>query len=276
MSIKRRGSAFLERVRTVIRARYYSIRTEEAYLLWTRRFILHHGKRHPSEMGEAEVAAFLTHLAVAAGVSPSTQNQALCALVFLYTEVLGQPFGELESFARAKRPRRLPVVLTRAEARALLDELSGTQRLMASLLYGTGMRLMECVRLRVQDIDFRYKQIIVRNAKGAKDRLVPLPDSLAGDLRGHLEQVRTLFQSDLQRGLGEVFLPDALARKYPSAPREWIWQYAFPSGRLSADPRSAKVRRHHIHENGLQKGVKKAALAAGIDKKVNCHSLRNA
>jgi integron integrase len=146
---------------------------------------------------------------------------------------------------------------------------------MASLLYGTGMRLMECVRLRVQDIDFRYKQIIVRNAKGAKDRLVPLPDSLAGDIRGHLEQVRTLFQSDLQRGLGEVFLPDALARRYPSAPPEWIWQYAFPSGRLSADPRSAKVRRHHMHENGLQKGVKKAALAAGINKKVNCHSLRH-
>lgn len=258
-----------------IRRRAYSIRTEQAYEQWVCRFIAFFDHRDPHELGAAEVKSFLEHLAVQGNVAASTQNQALNALVFLYRQVLDQPLGMLDSFVRAKRPRRLPVVLTRGEVRALLAQIEGTQWLMASLLYGTGMRLMECVRLRTQDIDFEYRQIVVRNAKGAKDRVVPLPESLMATLREHLKKVRQLFEEDCRRGFSEVYLPDALAKKYPQAPREWIWQYVFPSGRLSVDPRSGKTRRHHIHENGLQKAVKKAAVAARINKRVNCHALRH-
>jgi len=265
----------ITRLVTEIRRRAYSIRTEQAYEQWVCRYIAFCSGRDPRALGAAEVKRFLEHLAVHRTVAASTQNQALNALVFLYTQVLDQPLGELDSFTRAKRPRRLPVVLAGAEARALLAALDGVQRLMASLLYGTGMRLMECVRLRVKDVDFRYRQIVVRDAKGAKDRVVPLPRVLVADLRSHLESVRQTHRADVERGLGEVFLPDALARKYPNAPREWPWQYVFPSRRLSADPRSGQVRRHHVHENGLQKAVKRAAVVAGIDKKVNCHSLRH-
>jgi integron integrase len=194
--------------------------------------------------------------------------------VFLYRDVLHRRL-ELGSFARAKRPRHLPVVLTRDEVRALLARLEGTQQLMASLLYGTGMRLMEVVRLRVKDVDFGYRQIVVRDAKGAKDRVVPLPEAVTAPLRMHLARARQLFEEDGRRGLGEVQLPEALARKYPNAPREWHWQYVFPSGRISFDARSGKGRRHHLHENGLQKAVKKAGVAAGIAKRVHCHSLRH-
>ena len=211
-----------------IRRRAYSIRTEQAYEQWACRFIAFCSGRDPRTLGAAEVKRFLEHLAVHRTVAASTQNQALNALVFLFCQVLDQPLGELDSFVRAKRPRLLPVVLAGAEARELLAALDSVQRLMASLLYGTGMRLMECVRLRVKDVDFRYGQIVVRDAKGAKDRVVPLPKALLGDLRTHLESVRKTHRADVERGLGEVFLPDALARKYPNAPREWPWQLRLP------------------------------------------------
>jgi integron integrase len=257
-----------------IRRRAYSVRTERAYVHWIRRFVASFPDRDPRELGATEVKTFLERLAVQRKVGPSTQNQALCALVFLYRNVLRRSL-ELDSFTRAKRPRRLPVVLTRDEVRALLARLEGTQHLMASLLYGTGMRLMEVVRLRVKDVDFDYRQIVVREAKGAKDRVVPLPEAVTAPLRAHLVRVRQIFEDDGQRGLGEVYLPEALARKYPNAPREWIWQYVFPSRRISFDSRSGKGRRHHLHENALQKAVKKAGVAAGIAKRVHCHALRH-
>jgi len=258
-----------------IRRRAYSIRTEQAYEHWACRFIAFCRNRDPREMGATEIGAFLEDLAVRGNVAASTQNQALNALVFLYAQVLKKPLEALGEFVRAKRPRRLPVVLTRAEVGALRERLAGTQWLMASLLYGTGMRLMECVRLRVQDVDFDYRQIVVRNAKGAKDRMVPLPEALHAALREHLAKVRALFEDDRRLGVADVYLPNALAKKYPNAPKEWIWQYVFPSGRLSVDPRSGKTRRHHVHENGLQKAVKQAAVAAGLTKRINCHALRH-
>lgn len=268
------NQALLKSVIGELRRRAYSIRTEQTYLHWIRRFIATFGNRDPQQLGAAEVKVFLERLAVHNKVASSTQNQALSALIFLYRKVLHSPM-ELGSFVRAKRPRHLPVVLTRQEVRALLDELTGTRRLMASLLYGTGMRLMEVVRLRVKDVDFGYGQVVVRNAKGAKDRVVPLPKAVTEPLRAHLARVRELFEEDRRHGLPGVYLPDALARKYPNAPTEWPWQYVFPSGRVSVDPRSRIVRRHHIHENGLQKAVKSAGAAAGIAKRINCHSLRH-
>ena len=265
----------INRVVVAIRSRHYSIRTEQAYLGWIRRFLGFSGGRSPLEMGGAEVRRFLEDLVVRRKVSASTQNQALNALVFLYDKVLEQPIGELGSFARSKRPRRLPVVLSRAEVNRLLDGLAAVQQLMAGLLYGSGLRLMECVRLRVQDVDFDYGQLAIRNAKGGKDRLVPLPQRFVEPLRSHLDGVKQLHGEDLAVGLGEVYLPDALARKYPRAAGEWGWQYVFPSSRVSVDPRSGKRRRHHIHENGLQKAVKKACAVVGINKKTSCHSLRH-
>ena len=273
--VRRRHPDIIEALVGEIRRRAYSIRTEQAYEQWVCRFVAFFDDQDPRRLGAGEVKAFLEHLAVRGRVAASTQNQALNALVFLYREVLERPLEGLDGLVRAKRARRLPVVLTRGEVHTLLGEMQGIQWLMASLLYGTGMRLMECVRLRVQDIDFGYRQITVRNAKGAKDRVVPLPETLTAPLRGHLERVRAQFETDRDRGLGEVYLPDALARKYPKAGREWVWQYVFPSARLSVDPRSGRTRRHHIHENGLQKAVKKAAQAAGIPKRVNCHALRH-
>jgi integron integrase len=273
--VRRSHPRLIERLAAEIRRRKYSIRTEQAYESWVCRFILFCGGRDPSEVGADRIVAFLEDLAVRGQVSASTQNQALNALVFLYKQVLGQALAELGDFTRAKRPRRLPVVLTRGEVARVLEQLDGMPHLMTALLYGTGMRLMECVRLRVQDVDFQYRQIIVRDGKGQKDRVVPLPKRLEQPLTEHLEKVRALHRQDLEQGYGEVFLPDALARKWPKAPSEWIWQYLFPSGRLSVDPRSGKTRRHHLHENGLQKAVKRAAQLAGITKKVNCHSLRH-
>jgi integron integrase len=266
--------ALLNALITEIRRRGYSIRTEQSYKQWILRFIAEFGGRDPRDLGGAEVKSFLERLAVRGQVAPSTQNQALSALVFMYRAVLNQPL-ELGQFERAKRTRRLPVVLTRQEVGVLLDELNGTHYLMASLLYGTGMRLMEVVRLRVKDVDFGYRQIVVRNAKGAKDRVVPLPQAVTPPLRTHLQRVRGLFNDDLREGFGSVYIPGALARKYPNAEKDWKWQYVFPSSRISFDPRSRIPRRHHMHENGLQKAVKAAAAAAGLTKRVNCHALRH-
>jgi len=221
------------------------------------------------------VKAFLQHLAVERLVTASTQNQALNALVFFAQQVLQQPLGDLDGFVQAKRPQRLPVVLTRAEVGKLLEHMQGTHGLMASLLYGTGMRLMDCIRLRVKDIDFAYHQIVVRDGKGQKDRVVPLPQRLVEPLQQHLTTVKGLHQADLEQGYGAVFMPHALARKYPQAPKEWGWQYVFPSARLSVDPRSGVIRRHHVHENDLQKAVKQAAQDAALTKPANCHSLRH-
>jgi len=277
-AVRARHGKFLDELVAVIRQRNYSIRTEQAYLGWVCRFLLFIGEKEVAAVGEAEIASFLQDLAVRGQVAASTQNQALNGLVFFFTQVVKREVGMLGDFVRAKRPRRLPVVLSRAEASRLLQELqklSPLHYLMAALLYGTGMRLMECVRLRVQDVDFDQNLIMVRDGKGLKDRVVPLPRSLRPLLVEQLDEIRRLHQEDLALGLGEVFLPDALTRKYPNAPKEWIWQYVFPSRRLSMDPRSGETRRHHIHENGLQKSVKKAAMAASISKRVNCHALRH-
>ena len=265
----------LNRVVVAIRARRYSIRTEQAYLGWIRRFVRSCDGAAPAGVGAPEVVRFLEGLVVVRKVSASTQNQALNALVFLYDKVLEQPLGELGPFARSRRTRRLPVVVSRAEANRLLDGLGGVQQLMAGLLYGSGLRLMECVRLRVQDADFDYRQLVVRHGKGGKDRVVPLPKRFIAPLKEHLEGVRRLHEEDLADGLGEVYIPEALGRKYPRAAVEWNWQYVFPSSRISLDPRSGARRRHHIHENGLQKAVKKVCALKGINKKVNCHSLRH-
>ncbi|HFQ80553.1 MAG TPA: integron integrase [Desulfobacterales bacterium] len=258
-----------------IRQRGYSIRTEQAYESWVSRFIGFCNNRDPRQLGVDEVVSFLQYLVIERNVAASTQNQALNALMFFYDHALQRPLGDLGGFVRSKRPKRLPVVLTQGEVQRLLIQLKGRQKLMASLLYGTGMRLMDCVRLRVQDIDFEYRQIVIRDGKGKKDRVVPLPERLANDLRSQLDETRKLHREDLARGGGEVYIPGALSRKYPNAAKEWGWQFAFPSGRLSVDPRSGNVSRHHIHENGLQKAVKKAAVKAKITKKVNCHALRH-
>ncbi|MBL4775035.1 MAG: integron integrase [Mariprofundus sp.] len=258
-----------------IRRRGYSIRTEQTYLSWVKRFMGFHDGHDPAELDMSAISSFLEYLAISRHVSSSTQNQALNALVFLYKQVLGKELGKLESFVRAKRAKRLPVVLSVDEVRRLLDAMHGIFRLQAGLLYGSGMRLMECVRLRVQDVDFDYRQITVRNGKGMKDRVVPLPDMSIEVLRSHLIEVKSLFELDISEGHGAVFLPDALSVKYPNAAKEWRWQYVFPSQRLSVDPRSKQVRRHHLHENGLQKAVKQASNTAAIEKRVSCHSLRH-
>ncbi len=264
----------LDRVRDAIRLKHYSIRTETAYVDWIRRYILFHDKRHPKDMGAPEVEAFLTHLAVHEHVAASTQNQAYSALLFLYREVLHQDLGPINAL-RAQKPKRLPIVLTKDEVQRVLSHLSGTHQLMARLLYGSGLRLMECVRLRVKDLDFAQRAIIVRDGKGEKDRITILPESLIAPLQDHLQHVRRLHQEDLAQGYGAVYLPYALERKYPNASREWIWQYVFPSERLSVDPRSASVRRHHVDESGLQRAVREAARQAGIHKRVTCHTLRH-
>lgn len=265
----------LDRVRDAIRLKHYSIRTEQAYADWIKRFILFHKKRHPAQMSEKEVTEFLTHLAREGKVAASTQNQALSALLFLYKEVLRQEIGWLDGVERAKKPARLPVVLSREEARKLLGELSGTPRLMASLLYGSGLRLMECVRLRVKDIDFGYAQITVRDAKGGKDRVTMLPVELAAPLQRHLARVQAQHDEDLEDGYGTVFLPFALDRKFPNAEREWAWQYVFPSSRLAMDPRTGKKQRHHMAEGILQSAVKLAVRKSGLTKPASCHSLRH-
>lgn len=265
----------LESVREVIRFKHYSIRTEQAYLDWIKRFILFHGKRHPREMGEEEVRAFLTHLAVDGGVAASTQNQAFSAILFLYREVLKQELGWIADIERSRMPARMPVVLTRAEARTVLGKLEGVPRMMALLLYGSGLRLMECVRLRVKDVDFGYQQITIRNGKGFKDRVTMLPEKLVTPLRAHLESVKSLHRDDLRKGFGAVHMPFALERKYPAAAKSWAWQYAFPSAQRSIDPRTSEERRHHLDESRLQRAVKRAIREAGIAKAASCHTFRH-
>ncbi len=265
----------LDRVRIAIRTRHYSLRTEEAYVGWIRRYIFFHNKRHPLEMGEHEINSFLSHLAVKDRVSASTQNQALCALVFLYRHVLEKPFPTLENLVRAKRPARLPTVLTRAEVRSLLHGLSGVERLIATLLYGSGMRLLECLRLRVKDIEFGLNRILVRDAKGQKDRFVPFPMVVRPAIASHLARVKRWHDEDLARENGSVYMPYALARKYPGSDREWCWQWAFPAKDLSEDPRSEAMRRHHLHERVLQRAVREAGRGAGIKRQIGCHTLRH-
>lgn len=265
----------LDQVRDRLRVKHYSIRTETQYLQWIKRFILFHDKRHPREMGAVEVEAFLTHLAVAGRVAAATQNQALSALLFLYREVLNIDLPWLDKVVRAKQPQRLPVVLTRQEVTAILDRMTGVHGLMARLLYGTGMRLMECVRLRVKDVDFERAEIVVRDGKGAKDRITMLPQALIGPLQDHLRWRRQLFEDDKAKGRAAVYLPDALGKKYPNAAVDWPWQYIFPSGSYSIDPRSGEERRHHIDEKLLQRAVKKAVQASGVVKLATPHTFRH-
>jgi len=265
----------LDRVRAEIRLRHYSIRTEEAYVDWARRFILFHNKRHPKEMGAEEVRDFLSHLATERNVAASTQNQAKSALLFLYREVLHVELPWLDEVIAAKTARRLPVVLTQTETRRLLDAMSGTMGLAASLLYGTGMRLLEGLRLRVKDVEFERREIIVREGKGNKDRVTVLPENLILPLKAHLEKVKALHGRDLEAGFGDVYLPDALAKKYPKAGKTWGWQFVFPSAVRSIDPRSGIERRHHLYEASVQRAVREAAKLAEIAKPVTPHTLRH-
>ena len=265
----------LDRVRDRLRYKQYSLRTEQAYIHWIKRFILFHGKRHPERMNGPEVEAFLTHLAKEERVAAATQDQALSALLFLYKEIIQRDLPWLDGIERPKRPARLPVVLTENEVRALLARLEGTRWLMVSLLYGTGMRLLECLQLRVKDVDFEMRQITIREGKGGRDRVTMLPERLIEPLRDHLSRVRTMHEADLKDGYGEVYLPFALARKYPTAGKSWPWQYVFPSGKLSVDPLSGKNRRHHVDEKSLQRTVRFAARSARIGKPVSPHVLRH-
>jgi len=284
----------LDQLSDALRTKHYSYRTEEVYIDWARRYILFHNKKHPAEMGASEIRAFLTYLAVERNVAASTQNQALSAILFLYREVLHQEIEPI-LLTGAKRPERLPTVLAREEAVNVLNQLSGTHKLMAQLLYGSGLRLMECVRLRVKDLDFLYKTITVRDGKGEKDRITPMPDSLIPHLQRQIERVRLLHDEDLSAGFGKVYLPNALERKYPNAATELIWQYLFPAPKRSLDPRSLPassplpqgeglgvrsasgglMRRHHLEPSGLQRAVKEAARKAGIQKRVTCHTFRH-
>jgi integron integrase len=265
----------LDRVCEAIRARHYSLRTEETYVAWIRRFILFHRKRHPAEMGEPEINAFLSDLAVRGHVAASTQNQALAALLFLYRHVLAKPLPALEVIVRAKRPKHLPVVMTRTEVRSVLGRLGGAPRLVATVLYGSGLRLLEALRLRVKDVEFGLSQILVRDAKGHRDRIVPLPMVVRAALPSWLARVKRLHELDLSDGFGGVFLPYALARKYPGAERQWGWQYIFPADQRSRDPRSRIERRHHLHESIVQRAVKLAVRDAGISRPATCHTFRH-
>jgi integron integrase len=265
----------LDLVRQVIRSKHYSRRTEEAYVDWITRYVRFHKTRHPRDLGSAEVTAFLTHLAVDLDVASSTQNQARSALLFLYRDVLSIPLEAPQNVVAAKMPRRLPTVLTSDEVRSVLRQMSGEHRLMAQLLYGSGLRLMECLRLRVKDLDFAQHQLTVRDGKGMHDRVTMLPDVLTAPLQVHLQLVRRTFDEDVEHGYGEVYLPFALERKYQNASREWAWQYVFPSDRLSTDPRGGQIRRHHRDERGLQAAVKAAVRAAGITKPASCHTFRH-
>ena len=265
----------LDRVRNAIRRRHYSDRTEETYIHWIKRFIYFSGKRHPAAMGAEEVTAFLNHLARDREVAAATQNQALAALLFLYKEALETPLPWLEGLERAKRPERVPTVLARDEVARLLTAMEGTKWLMASLLYGAGLRLRECLKLRVKDVDFSYRQILVRDGKGAKDRVTMLPASVVAPLQAHLARVKQLHERDLAGGYGDVELPHALARKYPKARYEWAWKFVFPSHKRSTDPKTGVIRRHHVYENYVIRGVKEGARAARIHKHVSCHTLRH-
>jgi integron integrase len=266
---------FTERCRQKIRLKHYSLRTEQAYLDWIKRFILFQGKRHPAELGAPEVESFLTYLAANRGVSASTQNQAKSALLFMYKEVLGAELPWLDHVERAKTPQRLPVVLTRQEVAAVLKQLQGVHALIGWLLYGTGMRVMEGMRLRVKDVEFTRREILVRDGKGQKDRVVMLPDRIASPLQRQMTETRALHSVDLAAGRGEVYLPDALGRKYPNAAREWGWQYVFQASALSRDPRSGAVRRHHLGDQTFQRAMRQAVRDAGLAKPATPHTLRH-
>jgi len=270
-----RPPKLLDRVREANRLRHGSRSTEKSYVGWIRRYILFHGKRHPAEMGAPEVSRFLSSLAVEGRVAASTQNQALSALIFLYRHVLHQDLPWLDDVVRARRPTRLPIVLTREEVRAVISKLDSTPRLMATLLYGSGLRVLECARLRVQDIDFATNQIIVRDGKGAKDRVTVLPTVAKGPLALHLQRVKWQHEADLARGAGWVELPWALARKYPNAGREWLWQWAFPATRFYVDPATRQRRRHHLHETVMQRAVIDAARRAALSKRATPHTFRH-
>jgi integron integrase len=265
----------LDRVRAAVRSHHYSRGTEKAYVHWIKRYIFFHGKRHPAEMGAAEVAQFLTALAVQTRVAASTQNQALAALLFLYREVLGVELPWLDDVVRAKRPHHLPVVLTRDEVRAVVQRLDGVPRLMALLLYGAGLRLLECCRLRVKDVDFATNQLVIRDGKGRKDRVTMLPGAAKAALAGHVEHARRQHQADLRRGAGWVELPGALARKYPNAGRDWGWQWVFPATRFYVDRATGQRRRHHLHESVLQRAVRDAVRGASLAKPATCHTFRH-
>jgi integron integrase len=265
----------LDRVRNELRRLNRSSCTEKAYVAWIRRYILYHGKRHPDSMGEAEITRFLTYLATQRRVSASTQNQALASLLFLYRRVLGKELGWLDDFERPQRPTRLPVVLTPEEVRSLLSQMSGTTRLMAALLYGSGLRRSECCRLRIKDVDLSRREILVRNSKGQKDRMTILPARLAKPMIRHLALVKKQFEQDLREGAGSVELPYALARKYPSARRDWGWQWVFPATRIYTHRETGERRRHHLHETVLQRAVQLARRSAGIVKPAGCHALRH-
>ncbi|MBI2803229.1 MAG: integron integrase [Gammaproteobacteria bacterium] len=265
----------LDEVCLVLRRHYYSLKTEKSYLYWIRFYIRFAGRRHPRDLGPDDIERFLTWLAAARQVSASTQNQALSALLFLYRRVLGIELPRLKKFARAKRPQHLPTVLTREEVRMLLAQLDGTLLLIAHMLYGGGLRLLEALRLRVKDVEFERRLVLVRDGKGAKDRITMLPDSVIAGLRMHLERVRALHQHDLAAGFGAVSLPHALARKYPHAAREWGWQFVFPSKARAIDPLSGVIRRHHVHEKTMQRAVKNAVRRANLTKPTSCHTLRH-
>jgi integron integrase len=280
----------LDRVRHAIRARHYSLRTEEAYIGWIKRYIFFHDKRHPAEMGEPEINAFVTHLAVEGPVGASTQTQALSALLFLYRHVLSKPLPDLDTVIRAKRPGRLPTVLTRSEVRRIVACMDGTPRLVATLLYGTGMRLLECLRLRVKDLEFGNNRIVVRDPKGGEDRVVPFPLVARAEMPSWLARVKRIHERDLADGFGTVYLPDAIARKFPGADREWGWQYVFPGEHRSRDPRGKEggvgppvahlaaaqpERRHHLHETAIQRALRRAVLDVGISRRISCHTFRH-
>jgi integron integrase len=275
MTISPRPSRLLEQVREAIRLKHYSIRTEETYLHWIRRYILFNGKRHPAEMGATELTAFLSSLAIKDNVAAATQNLALNAVLFLYREVLKIDLPWLTDVQRAKKPQRLPVVFTRDEIKRLLAQLDGTSWLLVAIIYGAGLRLLECARLRVKDVDFHYRQLTIRDGKGSKDRVTILPDSLCEPLRQHLVRVKQRHLQDMADGYGRVYMPNALEKKYPDANREWGWQYVFPSARRSTDPRSKVERRHHVSESSIQKAVKAAIRKAAIVKPGSVHTLRH-
>ena len=262
-------------MRREIRFRHFSYRTEQAYVLWARRYILFHNKRHPADLGSSHVREFLSWLANERRVAASTQDQARSALIFLYTEVLRKPMKSLDGISRAKKPKRLPVVLNEAEITAILRELEGDYWLLVGLMYGSGLRLMESLRLRVKDLDFSHRCLYVRAGKGGKDRVVTLADNLIPGLRAHLNEVRLIYETDIACGKANVWLPVALARKYPGAKSDWAWQYVFPARSLSRDPRSGQSGRHHLGERSVQKAVRAAVLRVGIPKIVTCHTFRH-
>ncbi len=265
----------LDQVRDIMRLKHYAFRTECTYISWIKRFILFHDKKHPKEMEESEAEAFLTWLAVEKNVSKSTQNQAFNALIFLYREVLKQPLDGRINAVRSSKKQRLPIVMSKEETQLVLSGMSGTTQLMAKLLYGSGLRLMECIRLRIKDIDFEINEIRVHSGKGDKDRLVPLPESIKPALKTHLERVKLIHKNDLSKGYDEVYLPHALDRKYPNAGKEWTWQYVFPSTKLSRDPRKNIIRRHHMDPSSLDRAIKRAVKLANITKQISSHTFRH-